>query len=231
MPQFFSVTSIAIKLDSPGPILIRQTLFGYGRRAVRVYRFRFATHCLETQSITPRLTRVGRIMHQTGIGELPQLFSVLFGQMSIVGPRPYVNEQDLSDFPQATLLNSIKPGIIDWAFPAEFRTSEQRVNDDLYYAKQWSPYFDIKIILTVLFAEKPIDQGTSLCGGKSRGCRKDSWRWKLKQLEDENSKLRQCANGWMLRCCPQHAPASSRSAVFRARVRAGSLPLPRAESA
>ena len=156
------VTSIAIKLDSPGPILICQTLFGYGRRAVRVYRFRFATHCLETQSITPSLTRVGRIMHQTGIGELPQLFSVLFGQMSIVGPRPYVNKPDLSDFSQATLLTSIKPGIIDWAFPAEFRTSEQRVNDDLYYAKQWSPYFDIKIILTVLFAEKPIDQGTSL---------------------------------------------------------------------
>ena len=158
----FLITSIAIKLDSPGPILIRQTLFGYGRRAVRVRRFRFATHCLETQSITPRLTRVGRIMHQTGIGELPELFSVLFGEMSIVGPRPYVNEQDLSDFPQATLLSGIKPGIIDWAFPAEFRSSEQRVNDDLYYAKQWSPYFDVKIILMALFAEKPIDQETSL---------------------------------------------------------------------
>ena len=156
------LTSIAVKLDSPGPVFVRQTLFGYGRRAVRVYRFRFATHCLETQSITPRLTRVGRIMHQTGIGELPQLFSVLFGQMSIVGPRPYSNEQDLSDFPQATLLNNIKPGIIDWAFSAEFRTSEQRVNDDLYYAKQWSPYFDTKIILTVLFAERPINQETSL---------------------------------------------------------------------
>ena len=155
------VTSIAIKLDSPGPILIRQTLFGYGRRAVRMYRFRFAPHCLETQSITPSLTRVGRIMHQTGIGELPQLFSVLFGQMSIVGPRPYVNEPDLLDF-SPTLLTSIKPGIINWAFPAEFRSSEQRLNDDLCCAKQWSPYFDIKIILTVLFAEKPIDEGTSL---------------------------------------------------------------------
>ena len=156
------LTSIAIKLDSAGPILIRQTLFGYGRRAVRVYSFRFARHGLETQSITPSLTRVGRIMHHTGIGELPQLFSVLFGQMSIVGPRPCVNKPDLSDLSQATLLTSIKPGIIDCAFPAEFRTSEQRVNDDLYYAKQWSPYFDIKIILTVLFAEKPVDQGTSL---------------------------------------------------------------------
>ena len=116
------VTSIAIKLDSPGPILFRQTLFGYGRRAVRVYRFRFATRCQETQSVTPRLTRVGRIMHQTGIGGLPQLFSVLFGEMSIVGPRPYVEEQDFSGFPQATLLRSVKPGIIDWASPADFRT-------------------------------------------------------------------------------------------------------------
>ncbi len=155
------VTSAAIKLDSRGPILIRQTLFGYGRRAVRVYRFRFATHCLE-KSITPRLTRAGRIMHQTGIEGLPQLFSVLVGQMSIVGPRPYVNEQDLSDFSQATLLNNVKPGIIDWACPAESRTDEQRVNDDLYHAKRWSLYNDVKIILTVLFAEKPRDQGTSL---------------------------------------------------------------------
>ena len=156
------ITSVVIKLDSPGPILIRQTLFGYGRRAVRVHRFRFVTHCPETQSITPCPTRVGRIMDQTGIGGLPQLFSVLFGEMSIVGPRPYLNEQDLSDFPEVTLLNGIKPGIIDWAFPAEYRTSEQRINDDLYHAKRWSPYNDIKIILTVLFAEKPVDQGTSL---------------------------------------------------------------------
>ena len=156
------LTSVAIKLNSPGPILDRQTLFGYGRRAVRVHRFRLATHCLETQSITPHLTRVGRIMHQTGIGGLPQLFSVLFGEMSIVGPRAYVNEQDFCGFPAATLLSSVKPGILDWANPAEFWTAEQRVNEDLYHAKRWSLYNDIKIVLTVLFAEKPVDQSTSL---------------------------------------------------------------------
>ncbi len=160
------VTSVAIKLDSPGPILSRQTLFGYGRRAVRVYRFRFATHCLETQSLAPRLTRVGGVMRQTGIGALPQLFSVLFGEMSIVGPRPHVDEQDFSGFPAATLLRGVKPGIIDWASPAQFRTVEQRVNEDLYHAKRWSLYNDIKIILTVLLAEKPGDQGTSREGAE-----------------------------------------------------------------
>ena len=101
-------------------------------------------------------------MHQSGIGGLPQLFSVLFGEMSIVGPRPYADEQNFSGIPAATLISSVKPGIIDWASPAEFRTAEQRVNEDLYHAKQWSLYNDIKIILTVLFAERPADQATSL---------------------------------------------------------------------
>ena len=68
------VTAIAIKLDSPGPILVRETLFGYGRRPVRLHKFRFATHSPETQLITAPLIRIGRIMGRTGIGELPQLF-------------------------------------------------------------------------------------------------------------------------------------------------------------
>ena len=149
------ITSIAIKLDSPGPILIRETLFGYRKRAIRVHRFRFVTHCAETRPIAPRLTRVGRTLRQTGIGELPRLFSVLLGDMSIIGPPPFLNQQDFSEFPPASLLENVKPGMIDCAGPAEPRTAEQRVNDDLYYAANWSLYLDIKIILTALFAERP----------------------------------------------------------------------------
>ena len=94
------------------------------------------------------------MLHHTGIGELPQLFSVLSGGLSIVGPRPYVSQLELAECPDATLLNSIKPGMIDWASPAGFRTVEQRVNDDLYYAAKASPYLDIMTILTALFSEK-----------------------------------------------------------------------------
>lgn len=160
------ITAIAIKLNYPGPILIRETLFGYGRRPVRLHKFRFATHTPETQLITAPLTRIGRMMGRTGIGELPQLFSVLFGEVSIVGPRPYISEQDLPDFPRAILLNSIRPGILDCASPGHFRTAEQRVKDDLYYAANQSPILDIKIILTALFAERSIEHDTSLLGPK-----------------------------------------------------------------
>jgi lipopolysaccharide/colanic/teichoic acid biosynthesis glycosyltransferase len=148
------ITSLAIKLESAGPILVRETLFGYGKRIVRVHRFRFVAHGAETQAVTPRLTRVGRTLQQTGIGELPELFSVLAGDMSIVGPRPFVSQLDLSECPDTPLLNSIKPGMVDWAGPAEFRTVEQRINDDLFHAVNRSPYLDIITILAALFSEK-----------------------------------------------------------------------------
>ena len=147
------ITSIAIKLESPGPIVVRETRFGYGKRTIRVYRFRVAPRA-DTQPFHPRLTRVGRMLHQTGIAELPELFSVLFGDMSIVGPRPYLDHRDLSQCPDTPLLNNIKPGMIDWACPTGFRTVEQRFNDDLYCAANRSPHLDIMSIFTVLFGEK-----------------------------------------------------------------------------
>ena len=155
----FILTAIAIKLESPGPIFIRTTLFGYGGRAVRVHRFRFVTHQAGSQGVTPSLTRIGRLVNQTGIEELPQLFNVLCGEMSIVGPRLYVD--GVSDFPLANLLSSIKPGILDWAGSARFRSLEQCVNDDLFYAAKHSHYLDIKIIFAALFAERPIDTDAS----------------------------------------------------------------------
>ena len=109
------ITSIAIKLESPGPIVVRETQFGYGKRTIRVYKFRCVAHRAETQPLLQRLTRVGRMLHHTGIGELPQLFSVLSGDLSIVGPRPYVSQLELAECPDTPLLNSIKPGMIDWA--------------------------------------------------------------------------------------------------------------------
>jgi lipopolysaccharide/colanic/teichoic acid biosynthesis glycosyltransferase len=79
------ITSIAIKLDSRGPILVRETLYGDKNRTIQVLKFRLVTACAESHLINPRLTRVGRIVSQTGIDELPQLLNVLRGQMSILG--------------------------------------------------------------------------------------------------------------------------------------------------
>lgn len=101
------IASIAIKLDSRGPVLIRETRYGYKNRPIQLLRFRLVTACAESDRTSPRLTRVGRILNQTSIDELPQLFNVLRGQMSIAGPRPCRHHR--------ALLNSVKPGMIRWA--------------------------------------------------------------------------------------------------------------------
>ena len=76
------LTSVAIKLDSRGPILIRETRYGYKNRAIYISKFRVAMVCSEGEQINRRLTRVGQLLRQTGIDELPQLFNVLRGEMS-----------------------------------------------------------------------------------------------------------------------------------------------------
>ena len=126
------ITSVAIKLDSRGPILIPETLSGYGKRTVRVYKFRFAAQCAKTQLNTQHLTRVGQIMSQTGIDGLPQLFNVLCGEMSIVGPRLYVSQPDLSESPHVALLESIKPGSDKLARPARYSGRPNSVSRMIY---------------------------------------------------------------------------------------------------
>ena len=101
------ITSIAIKLDSRGPILIRETLYGYKNRAIEVRKFRVVTVRPEGERIDLPLTWVGQILRRTGIDELPQLFNVLRGEMSIIGPRPCTHP--------TALLNRDKPGLTDWA--------------------------------------------------------------------------------------------------------------------
>jgi hypothetical protein len=114
------IASIAIKLDSRGPVLIRETRYGYKNRPIQLLRFRLVTACAENDRTSPRLTRVGRILNQTGIDELPQLFNVLRGQMSIAGPRPCCH-------PRASL-NGVRPGMIGWA--QIVATREQRPDAD-----------------------------------------------------------------------------------------------------
>jgi lipopolysaccharide/colanic/teichoic acid biosynthesis glycosyltransferase len=101
----FLVTSIAIKLDSDGPIFIREPMFGHGNRRIQLLKFRLMSGCKDRKTPT-RLTRVGQILCETGIDELPQLFNVLRGELSMIGPPP-------SPCPNP-LLNKAKPGMIQW---------------------------------------------------------------------------------------------------------------------
>jgi lipopolysaccharide/colanic/teichoic acid biosynthesis glycosyltransferase len=101
------IAYIAIRLDSPGPVLVRENRYGCKNRPIQVVRFRIIDARTESDRCRPRLTRVGRILNQTGIDELPRLLNVLRGEMSIIGPPP-------SGHPKMSLTRA-KPGMIQWA--------------------------------------------------------------------------------------------------------------------
>ena len=152
----------AIKLDSRGPVFFVQSRHGYNQRVIRVVKFRTMTVTEDGPVVTQavrgdaRVTRVGRFLRRTSLDELPQLFNVLRGELSLVGPRPHAVAHNES---YARLLNryasrhKVKPGITGWAqvngCRGETKTPEdmlKRVELDLHYIKNWSPWLDIRIL-------------------------------------------------------------------------------------
>lgn len=119
--------AIAVRLDSPGPALFRQTRVGRGRRPFRLAKLRTMTARNDGPELTaaadPRVTRIGAFLRRTKLDELPQLWNVLRGDMSIVGPRPEVERYVTSYRPEWLPLLSVRPGITDLASLA-FRDEE-----------------------------------------------------------------------------------------------------------
>jgi Undecaprenyl-phosphate glucose phosphotransferase len=164
------VVSMAIKLDSSGPILFRQTRHGYNNTPIRVFKFRSMTAMEDGQAFRqatkndPRMTRMGRIIRRTNIDELPQLINVLLGDMSIVGPRPHpvaLNQTFQQHISPLSRRHNVKPGITGWAqvngYRGETNTLEKmqrRFECDLYYIDNWSLSLDVKIILMTLFSRQ-----------------------------------------------------------------------------
>jgi Undecaprenyl-phosphate glucose phosphotransferase len=163
-----ALIALAIKLDSPGPVLFRQNRYGFVNRVFQINKFRTMRHSevveTRTQQATrddPRVTRVGRFLRRTSLDELPQLLNVLNGTMSLVGPRPHANDHN-EIYSQMVLgyfiRHRVKPGITGWAqvngFRGETKTLEDieaRVRHDIYYVDNWSPLLDLKILIrTVL---------------------------------------------------------------------------------
>jgi lipopolysaccharide/colanic/teichoic acid biosynthesis glycosyltransferase len=145
------VVSVAIKLNSRGPIFIRKTKFGYNNRPIHVFRFRSAT-------ARSHVTQVGRVLRRTGIDRIPQLINVLLGDMSIVGPAPSPSPRHLHDYGLMPMLAGIKPGMTRGVQITEhhhgFDAMKQSIDDDLHYVMNWSIFLDIKIILAVLSSER-----------------------------------------------------------------------------
>ena len=160
------VTAFLIKLDSHGPILFFQTRNGFNGRAFRIVKFR-SMHVLEDGSAIrqatradPRVTRLGRWLRRTNIDELPQLFNVLNGDMSLIGPRPHAAahnseyEKLVADY---AFRNHVKPGMTGWAqvngYRGETPTTDlisKRVELDRWYISNWSMWLDIAILFRTM---------------------------------------------------------------------------------
>ena len=152
-----------VRLDSPGPALYAQERVGLSGKRFRMLKFRTMHVDAEaagrpgwTRPGDPRRTRAGRILRPLSLDELPQLWNVLRGEMSLVGPRPerpvYV-EQFRASVPRYMLRHHVKAGITGWAQVHGLRGDtplDRRIEYDLYYVRNWSLGFDVKIILLTL---------------------------------------------------------------------------------
>jgi Undecaprenyl-phosphate glucose phosphotransferase len=165
------LVSACIKLDSPGPVLFRQKRYGFNNQLIEVFKFRtMYTDQTDENADTlatredPRVTKVGGILRRFSIDELPQIFNVLRGDMSIVGPRPHALRAKAGDVLYADVIDQyavrhkVKPGITGWAQVNGWRGETRdeasllgRVEHDLYYIDHWSLLFDLSIILRTFF--------------------------------------------------------------------------------
>ncbi|NOL74509.1 undecaprenyl-phosphate glucose phosphotransferase, partial [Klebsiella pneumoniae] len=161
------VIACIVKYSSKGPILFRQTRYGMDGKSIQVWKFRTMVvqenGNVVTQAVRGdvRVTNVGRFLRRTSLDELPQFFNVLFGSMSIVGPRPHAvahNEQYRTLIEGYMLRHKVKPGITGLAqikgWRGETDTLEKmqkRVEYDLEYIREWSLWLDLKIIFLTVF--------------------------------------------------------------------------------
>jgi Undecaprenyl-phosphate glucose phosphotransferase len=165
-PLLAAVIAI-VKLDSPGPALFKQKRRGFNQMEFMMFKFRTMRidadkgTFTQTKRLDPRVTRVGKVLRRFSIDELPQLFNVLRGEMSLVGPRPHALEHDeiLSNEVAAYARRyNMKPGITGLAQAQGFRgaidTTQQmegRMDRDLQYIENWSLVLDVKILLMTVF--------------------------------------------------------------------------------
>ena len=158
--------AVAVRLESKGPIIFRQKRFGFNNELVQVYKFRSMytdmSDATANKLVTkgdPRVTKVGRIIRKTSMDELPQLFNVLQGQLSLVGPRPHATQAKAAGTLYDEVIDGyfarhkVKPGITGWAqingWRGETDTHEklqQRVKHDLDYIDRWSLGLDLYIL-------------------------------------------------------------------------------------
>jgi exopolysaccharide biosynthesis polyprenyl glycosylphosphotransferase len=163
----FLIVAVVVKLDSPGPVIFRQRRRGFNAKEFIIFKFRTMTLLEDGPVVTQacrddrRVTYIGKFLRRSSLDELPQLFNVLRGDMTLVGPRPHALAHDdhyrnhIADY---AYRNYVKPGITGWAqvngLRGETASIEQmadRVNLDLWYINNWSLGLDLNILLRTCF--------------------------------------------------------------------------------
>lgn len=158
------VTAVLVKLTSKGPLIYAQERVGLHNEPFKMYKFRsmaVQTKAAERKCWTvqndPRVTKVGRVIRKLSIDELPQLFNVLKGDMSLVGPRPerpQFVEKFREEIPRYMVKHQVRPGMTGWAQVNGYRGNtsiKKRIDCDLYYIENWTVGLDIKILFMTVF--------------------------------------------------------------------------------
>ena len=158
------VTAVLVKTTSKGPLIYKQERVGLHNQTFQMYKFR----SMEVQSAKsekrawtvrddPRVTKVGRVIRKTSIDELPQLFNILKGDMSLVGPRPerpFFVEKFREEIPRYMVKHQVRPGLTGWAQVNGYRgdtSIKKRIEYDLYYIENWTMGLDFKILFLTFF--------------------------------------------------------------------------------
>ncbi len=162
-----AAVAMAIKIESPGPVFFRQKRCGFNNEVFWIHKFRTMhhtpserDHAAQAKPQDERVTRLGWFLRRTSLDELPQLFDVLRGRMSLVGPRPHAVEHDTE---YSKVINryyarhKVRPGITGWAQvngwrgeTPELRMMQARIEHDIYYIENWTPWLDFKILCITL---------------------------------------------------------------------------------
>jgi sugar transferase (PEP-CTERM system associated) len=159
------LVALAIRLDSPGPVVFRQNRVGKGGKKFTLYKFRSMYHAIDDSEIhppaeedDPRITRLGRFLRKSRLDELPQLYNILRGDMHFVGPRPFVPDQEQELVKAIPLYNqrwNVKPGATGWAqinrgYCATIEDNTDKLAYDLFYIKNMSISLDLLIMFKTM---------------------------------------------------------------------------------
>lgn len=156
--------AVSIKLTSKGPVIFKQERVGLHNKNFKMYKFR----TMEMQKPTaeqkgwtvkddPRVTKIGKLLRRTSLDELPQLFNILMGDMSLVGPRPerpQFVEKFKEEIPRYMIKHQVRPGLTGWAQINGYRgdtSIRKRIEYDLFYIENWSMAFDFRIMFLTIF--------------------------------------------------------------------------------